>query len=108
MNKFTLAASAALAAIASFVSAPAMALEVKLPPETAMYKPSDLPGYQLAQQNCLICHSAQYVQSQPPGSPRKYWEATVKKMKAPFGAPLKDEDIAPIVDYLTKVYGKGD
>jgi len=96
--------AAALAAIGA-ASAPALALEIKLPPETAMYKPSDLPGYQLAQQNCLICHSAQYVQTQPPGSPRAYWEATVKKMQKPFGAPLKDEDIPAIVDYLSKTYG---
>ncbi len=26
-------------------------------------------------------------------------------MKKPFGAPLKDEDVEPIVDYLVKTYG---
>jgi sulfite dehydrogenase len=99
--------AAGIGAIAAIAATPALALEVKLPPETAAYKPSDLPGYQLAQQNCMICHSAQYVQTQPP-LPRSYWQATVKKMQKPFGAPLKDEDVPAIVDYLTKVYGKGD
>ena len=83
----------------------AYALDINLPQETATYQESSLPGYQLTQAHCMICHSAQYVQMQPHSSPRGYWEATVKKMKTPFGAPLPDEDIAPIVDYLTKTYG---
>lgn len=83
----------------------AHALDITLPPETAVYKPSDLPGYRLVQQNCMTCHSAQYVQYQPPSSPRSYWEATVKKMKKPFGAPFADEDIPAMVDYLVKIYG---
>ena len=87
------------------VSGGAYALDIELPQETATYQPSDLPGYQLAQAHCMICHSAQYVRMQPHNLPRSYWEATVKKMKAPFGAPLPDDAIAPIVDYLTKTYG---
>jgi sulfite dehydrogenase len=83
----------------------ASALQVTLPAETASFKPSDLPGYALVQRDCLICHSAQYVQYQPSSSPRAYWEATVKKMKKPFGAPFADEDIPAIVDYLVKTYG---
>ncbi len=95
-----------LAAVAaSALASTATALEIKLPQETAMYKPSSLPGYALALQNCMTCHSAQYVTTQPTSSSRAYWEATVKKMKEPFGAPLKDEDIPVIVDYLVKTYG---
>ena len=94
------------AAALAFAFAPfAHALDIKLPPETAAYKPSDLPGYRLVQQNCLTCHSAQYVQYQPPSSPRGYWDATVKKMKKPFGAPFAEEDIPAMVDYLVKTYG---
>jgi mono/diheme cytochrome c family protein len=81
------------------------ALDITLPPETAAYRESPLPGYQLVRQNCLICHSAQYVQYQPPTSPRAYWEATVVKMKKTFGAPFADEDTQPMVDYLVKTYG---
>jgi hypothetical protein len=83
----------------------ASALEVRLPPETASFKPSDLPGYALVQRDCLICHSAHYVQYQPSSSPRAYWETTVKKMQKPFGAPFADDDIPAIVDYLVKTYG---
>ena len=94
-----------LLAVSVFVPCLAMALDIQLPSETAEFKPSDLPGYTLAQQNCLICHSVHYIQSQPPTLPRSYWEATVKKMRAPFGAKLTDEDIPVIVDYLVKTYG---
>jgi len=90
----------------AFALAPlAHALDIKLPPETSIYKPSDLPGYRLVQQNCLTCHAAQYVQFQPPSSPRGYWDATAKKMKNPFGAPFAEEDIPAMVDYLVRTYG---
>lgn len=90
----------------SLMSVPtAMALEITLPRETAQYTPSDLPGYKLVEQNCLICHSAHYVQYQPPSSTRAYWEAAVHKMKQPFGAFFPDEDIPAMVDYLVKTYG---
>ena len=93
--------------LAASVLAPysAIALDIQLPPETAVFKPSELPGYILAQRNCTICHSVHYIQSQPPASTRDYWAATVKKMKASFGAPFADEDIPVIVDYLVKTYG---
>ena len=76
-----------------------------LPPETIVYKESSLPGYQLVQRNCIGCHSAHYVQTQPSTLNRTYWENTVKRMKKPFGAPFPDDDIAAMVDYLVKTYG---
>lgn len=87
------------------VVANAHALDISLPPESAAYQSSPLPGFQLVQQNCLICHSAQYAQYQPPSSPRGYWEATVAKMKKAFGAPFADADMPAMVDYLVKTYG---
>ena len=81
------------------------ALDITLPPETATYQASPLPGYELVRQDCLICHSAQYAQYQPPSSARGYWEATVIKMKKVYGAPFADSDISSMVDYLVKTYG---
>ncbi len=83
----------------------ACALDITLPPETATFQPSDMPGYALVQRNCVACHSVQYASSQPPVMPRSYWDATVKKMKHPFGAQFPDEDIPAMVDYLSKTYG---
>lgn len=94
-----------LTSVALVTSASACALDIKLPPETARFKESGLPGYKLVMENCLTCHSAHYIQTQPPTSPRTYWSATVKKMKKPFGAQFPDEDIPAMVDYLTKTYG---
>ena len=91
--------------IGLLAAVPAFALDIALPPETAVFKPSALPGYALVQHNCMICHSVHYIQSQPFSSPRSYWDATVKKMKKPFGAQFSDEDIPDMVDYLVKIYG---
>jgi cytochrome c5 len=94
------------AAVLMLLSAPAaLAVSIDLPAETAVFKPSTLPGYELVQRNCMLCHSVHYVQSQPPASSRAYWEATVKKMKKPFGAPFPAEEVPAMVDYLVKTYG---
>jgi cytochrome c5 len=94
-----------LAAVLAGACGVAAAVEITLPPETAAYKPSQLPGYQLVLSHCMLCHSAHYAQMQPPTSARPYWEATLKKMKKPFGAQFPDEDIPAMVDYLVKTYG---
>jgi sulfite dehydrogenase len=94
--------------LASFfaLAAPSVhAVEITLPPETAVFKPSTLPGYDLVQRNCMLCHSVHYIQSQPPQSPRTYWEATLKKMRKPFGATFPESEIPAMVDYLVKNYG---
>jgi sulfite dehydrogenase len=96
---------AVIAAVIALVAGAAQAVEIQLPPETAAYKPSQLPGYQLVQRNCMTCHAAQYAATQPPSSNRSYWETTVKKMKKPFGAQFNDADIPAMVDYLVKTYG---
>ncbi len=95
-----------LAIVAAFAGAVVLAQQPQqeMPPETATYRQSALPGYALVQRNCLTCHSAQYVSTQP-RLPRSYWEATVKKMKKPFGALFPDEDIPAMVDYLSRTYG---
>ncbi|MCQ4272621.1 cytochrome c [Pseudomonas kuykendallii] len=95
----------ALALAAACAPLTATALQVTLPAETAVYVPSELPGYQLVQQNCLICHSAQYVLTQPRTLPRSYWQATVEKMSKAFGAPFPEQDSAAMVDYLSRTYG---
>ena len=100
--KFTRMALGALVIATATATA---ALEIKLPGETAIYTPSLLPGYSLTLQRCLICHSAEYVNFQPPTSTPAYWKATVMKMRKPFGAPLSDEDVEMITDYLVKTYG---
>lgn len=105
MTSTTIAIALGAAAMAATLAAPPARQGVTLPPETAAFEKSDLPGYALVQRNCLMCHSAQYVSSQPPGLSRAYWEATVKKMKTPFGAPYPEADAPAMVDYLVRTYG---
>ena len=81
---------------------PAETVTIELPAETAAYRPGK--NMELAQAFCLNCHSADYTSMQPP-MPRKFWEATVKKMKEKYAAPLP-EDLTPLLDYLTATYGK--
>jgi sulfite dehydrogenase len=83
------------------------ALEIKLPAETAALAPSAHPGYAAAMTYCATCHSAEYVRMQPPNMTPIYWKATVTKMKKAFGAPIPDDQLDVITDYLVKTYGSG-
>jgi sulfite dehydrogenase len=94
-----------IAAMLLALAAPLRATEIALPRETAALTTSKLPGFTLAQSMCGTCHSAEYALTQPPASPRAYWQATVVKMQKVFAAPIPDAAIDPIVDYLTKTYG---
>src|SRR5262249_12533176 len=77
-------------------------LKIELPPETASFKTN--PGSDLANGQCLTCHSVDYVVIQPP-SPRTYWESCVKKMREKYGAAIPDEQVEPLVSYLAQNYG---
>lgn len=54
--------------------------------------------------NCLACHSVGMVANQPK-LPRKTWEGIVQKMRGSYHAPVADDDVKPIVDYLTRIKG---
>jgi mono/diheme cytochrome c family protein len=74
----------------------------ELPAETAKLKPG--PGAELAIAQCLLCHSADYISTQPPLS-RTAWAAAVMKMRDKYGAPINTNTIPEVVDYLTRNYG---
>ena len=84
---------------------PARAVEITLPVEKIRLADSPLAGAALATTLCYTCHSAEYSVYQPPASPRAYWKATVVKMQKTFGAPIPDDAVEPITDYLVKTYG---
>ena len=89
--------------VACIAMSPAVALKITLPAETATLKPG--AGSDLANKQCLTCHSADYVAVQPPGRPLAFWKAEVEKMKKVYGAAIPDEEIDPIAQYLTREYG---
>ncbi|PBJ27779.1 Cytochrome c-551 precursor [Pseudomonas sp. ACN8] len=80
-------------------------LSITLPPETAVFKPSAMPGYALAQQKCSICHSADYINFQPPGMSLAQWTAEAGKMQHVYGAPISDREVSAIGAYLAVTYG---
>jgi sulfite dehydrogenase len=73
-----------------------------LPPETAAFKMK--PGVELALANCAICHSADYISTQPSLN-RAQWTASVQKMQQKYGAPIATNQVDRLVDYLVKNYG---
>jgi cytochrome c551/c552 len=77
-------------------------LKIELPPETISFKFG--PGSEIANGQCLTCHSVEYVATQPV-MPRPFWAASVKKMQEKYGAPVPAEQVDPLVDYLTLHYG---
>ncbi len=94
-----------IAAFASLAAFSATALKIDLPPETARLKTA--PGSDLAAGQCATCHSLDYVITQPPGKPMAFWKAEVEKMKKVYGAPIADDQIEPLAQYLTRAYGDG-
>jgi len=56
---------------------------------------------------CNMCHSWGYTINQGKQS-RKFWERKVIKMITVFKAPIKQEDIKTVVDYLYENYGNGE
>jgi mono/diheme cytochrome c family protein len=62
------------------------------------------PGKDKVLANCVVCHSADYVQMNSPFLDRKGWEGEVTKMVKVFGASIREEDVPQIVEYLTKYY----
>lgn len=94
-----------LFALALAVGHSAQAQTIELPSDTVLWRPSDLPGYQLVFQKCSLCHSAHYAEYQPPNSKPGYWNAQVLRMKNVFKAPIAEEEIPVILEYLNASYG---
>ncbi len=80
----------------------ARALDIQLPPETGAFKQA--AGAELANGQCLICHSVEYVATQP-AMPRTFWKTSIQKMQQKYGAPIPDSQVEPLADYLAKNYG---
>jgi cytochrome c553 len=57
------------------------------------------PAADAINENCLICHSAGMVLTQPTLS-RAAWQDEVEKMRNYYKAPIAAEDVPAIVDYL--------
>lgn len=96
------AIAAALVLLAG--TAAAKPLSYRLPDETAVLRPGAGPGFDAAQNNCLSCHSPDYMAMQPPKSGARFWEAEVTKMIKVYRAPIAEGDAKLIAEYLAQAY----
>ncbi|HUI84407.1 MAG TPA: cytochrome c [Candidatus Binatia bacterium] len=83
-------------------NAPGQVVHITLPGIPGEVLPG--PGVQVYSNNCLICHSARYVNMQP-NFTREVWEKEVRKMVVAYGAMISDADQRRIVEYLVAVRG---
>jgi mono/diheme cytochrome c family protein len=65
----------------------------------------DGPGAATVRANCSSCHSLDYIQMNSPFMKRSAWEAEVRKMMKVMGAPIAEENVLALVDYLNRHYG---
>ncbi len=78
---------------------------IKLPDDNPMGQLKPGPNVDVVRNNCIICHSTDYIVRQP-ASDTKKWEGEVQKMIKVYGAPISEADAKAIVDYLVIAYGE--
>ena len=71
-------------------------LKLDVPTSDAMFPG---PGSDAINNNCLACHSAGMVLTQP-ALQRAEWQSEVDKMRNTYKAPVEASDVPAIVDYL--------
>ena len=74
------------------------AVKVDLPVSNAYFPAGD--GADVANAQCLICHSAGMVLRQPTLT-QKEWVAEINKMRSAFGAPLPAAQVDALAKYLS-------
>jgi sulfite dehydrogenase (cytochrome) subunit B len=74
----------------------------RLPEETSKLEKGE--GVELVTTQCSLCHSADYISTQPRMN-RAAWTATITKMRDKYGAPVPTNSVDQLVTYLVKQYG---
>ncbi len=85
-------------------AASAAPLGYTLPDETAQLRPGQGAAFEATQNNCVACHSADYIATQPPHRGAAFWQTEVAKMVKLYHAPIDDADAKLIVTYLAATY----
>ncbi|NHL69195.1 cytochrome c [Burkholderia ambifaria] len=79
------------------------ALNVTLPPGHSLFPPG--PGADIANANCVMCHSTGMVLRQPPLTTSE-WKVEITKMRNAFGAPISPDQIDALAHYLNAIDGR--
>jgi hypothetical protein len=77
---------------------------IAMPPDHAYATLKPGAGVEVTRQQCVSCHSTDYIVVPPRGNARQ-WDGVVTKMIKVFGAPVNDQDAKTIVEYLATQYG---
>jgi len=75
-------------------------VSVELPASGTLFPAGD--GAVIANSQCLICHSAGMVLTQPART-QEQWKETINKMRSAYGAPLPAEQVDPLATYLSRL-----
>jgi len=97
--------AAALALLLLAITGVAVAGEtvtITLPPDGVTLKPG--AGMEQAAVSCRLCHSLDYITTQPAGGAAQ-WHGVVTKMLKIYGAPIAEPDAKAIAEYLASQYG---
>jgi mono/diheme cytochrome c family protein len=78
-------------------------VRVELPASDETFPPG--VGADIATSQCLICHSAGMVLRQPPLT-KDEWRAEIMKMRSAYGAPLPDDQVDGLSEYLKSIGGQ--
>jgi mono/diheme cytochrome c family protein len=77
-------------------------LSVELPTSEARFPAAS--GADIANAQCLLCHSAGMVLRQPPLT-QDQWKGEIEKMRSAYGAPLPADEVEGLATYLQGVVG---
>jgi cytochrome c5 len=73
-------------------------VNVQLPTSLAVFPAGR--GADIANSQCLMCHSADMVLYQPART-QDQWKETINKMRSAYGAPLPGEQVDALAAYLS-------
>jgi mono/diheme cytochrome c family protein len=75
-------------------------VSVELPTSKTLFPPGN--GADIANGQCLICHSAGMVLRQPPLT-QEQWTSEIDKMRSSYGAPIPADQVDALAKYLVSV-----
>jgi mono/diheme cytochrome c family protein len=78
-------------------------VKVELPANDESFPPGI--GADIARSQCQICHSAGMILTQPPLK-RDEWRAEIVKMRTSYGAPIPEEEVDGLAEYLKNINGR--
>ena len=78
-------------------------VKVELPASDESFPPG--AGVEIANSQCQICHSAGMILTQPPLK-KDEWRAEIIKMRTVYGAPIPEDQVDGLADYLKQINGR--